>query len=147
MKAVIQRVLEASVTVDEEIVGSIEKGMCIFLGILDTDDVEDAEWLAKKITSLRIFPDVQGKMNSDIFTISGQCLVVSQFTLAASCCNGKRPDFTKAAEKGRAKELYELFLKELEKEMGKPPATGRFQAKMKVSLINDGPATFIIESK
>ena len=77
MKAVIQRVLEASVTVDEEIVGSIEKGMCIFLGILDTDDVEDAEWLAKKITSLRIFPDVQGKMNSDIFTISGQCLVVS----------------------------------------------------------------------
>jgi len=147
MKAVIQRVQKASVTVDHEIVGSIERGMCIFLGVLDTDTEEDAVWLAKKIASLRIFPDVQGKMSQDIFEISGQCLVVSQFTLAASCMSGKRPDFTRAAGKERAKELYEKFLHILEKELGKAPETGRFQAKMQVLLVNDGPVTFIIESK
>ena len=88
MKAVIQRVQEASVTVDHEVVGSIGRGMCIFLGVVEGDTEEDAEWLAKKVASLRIFTDAQGKMSQDIFSISGRCLVVSQFTLAASCKNG-----------------------------------------------------------
>lgn len=147
MKAVIQRVQEASVRVDHEIVGSIGRGMCIFLGVVEGDTAEDAEWLAKKIASLRIFTDAQGKMSQDIFSISGRCLVVSQFTLAASCMNGKRPDFTNAASSARAKELYETFLHVLETELGAPPERGRFQSMMQVSLVNDGPVTFIIESK
>jgi D-tyrosyl-tRNA(Tyr) deacylase len=146
MKAVVQRVKKASVSVDGETIGAIDHGMCIFVGVLDTDTEDDADWLAKKAATLRIFHDEQGKMSRDIFESKGQCLVVSQFTLVASCMKGKRPDFTRAAEKERAKELYERFLHALEKTLGKAPETGRFQAKMQVSLVNDGPVTFIIES-
>lgn len=147
MKAVVQRVVSASVTVHGEVVGTIGKGMCVFLGVVHTDTEQEAEWLAKKIAGLRIFSNDEGKMSFDIVEAAGECLVVSQFTLAASCDRGRRPDFGCAAEPGKAQVLYELFVEILEKSLGRRPATGRFRAPMHVSLINDGPVTFVVESK
>jgi len=135
------------VKVDNTIAGSIGKGLCVFLGVGADDQEKDAAFLAKKVVRLRVFPDGAGKMSLSVADIQGEILVVSQFTLYGSCKNGCRPDFTKAASPQAAEPLYEYFLKEVEKELGKIPARGRFRELMLVSLINDGPVTLLIDSR
>lgn len=145
MKAVIQRVSEAKVVVDGKPVGAIERGILVLLGVEKGDAEKDADWLAEKIASLRIFEDEAGKMNLSIQDISGGLLIVSQFTLAGNCAKGRRPSFDTAAPPQEANRLYEYFV-EKAKSLGIPIQTGIFQADMKVSLVNDGPVTFILES-
>lgn len=145
MKAVIQRVLNASVKVDGSIAGSIDKGILVLLGVEKGDMERDASWLAEKIANLRIFEDAAAKMNLSVRDICGEILAVSQFTLAGNCSKGRRPSFDSAAAPEEANRLYELFIVESRK-IGIPVATGVFQADMKVSLVNDGPVTFILES-
>lgn len=145
MRLVIQRVKEASVQIEGEISGSIRKGLLVFLGIHKEDRPEDTVWLVNKLTNLRIFSDEEEKMNLNVKDIQGQILVVSQFTLYGNCLNGKRPDFVQAAPPSTAIPIYEKFLEEVKGEMG-AVQSGRFGAKMEVSLINDGPVTFILES-
>lgn len=145
MRAVIQRVSGASVAVDSQIVGKIDHGALVLLGVEKGDCDADAEWLARKVVELRMFPDAEGKMNLSLKDIGGSILAVSQFTLAASCEKGRRPSFTSAAPPGEGKRLYEEFVARL-KGLYVPVATGIFQADMKVSLVNDGPVTFILES-
>jgi D-aminoacyl-tRNA deacylase len=147
MIAVVQRVLESSVEINGIIKGKIEKGLLVLLGIADDDNAEDLEWLSKKIAGMRIFSDEQGKMNLDIREVKGSILLVSQFTLHASVKKGNRPSFIHAARPELAIPLYEKFIKLLETELGKAIQTGEFGADMKVSLINDGPVTIIIDSK
>lgn len=147
MRAVIQRVKHASVTVNEEKVADIGQGMMILLGIEDNDNQEDIEWLCKKITSLRIFDDEDGVMNLPIGTIGGEMLIISQFTLYASTRKGNRPSYTRAAKPEISKPLYEDFCKVIETMTGKKPATGIFGADMKCELLNDGPVTIIIDTK
>ena len=147
MRAVIQRVKHASVTVNEEKVADIGQGMMILLGIEDSDNQEDIEWLCKKITSLRIFDDEDGVMNLPIGTIGGEMLIISQFTLYASTRKGNRPSYTRAAKPEISKPLYEDFCKVIETMTGKKPATGIFGADMKCELLNDGPVTIIIDTK
>lgn len=147
MRVVIQRVKQASVTVDEETLSEIQKGFLILLGIETNDTEEDIIWLSKKIVQLRVFSDSNGAMNQSITDIDGSLLVVSQFTLHASTKKGNRPSFIKAARPEQAVPLYEKFVSQLETDLGKPIATGRFGAMMDVSLINDGPVTIIIDSK
>lgn len=144
MRLVIQRVKEAKVEVDEKIVGNIEKGFLVFIGITHGDTKEQADYLVKKICNLRVFQDENGKMNLGLKDINGELLIVSQFTLYADCSNGNRPSFTDAAEPIKANELYEYFCLECEKNNIKVEK-GIFGADMKVSLINDGPVTIIIE--
>lgn len=147
MRAVIQRVKHASVTVNGEKVADIGQGMMILLGIEDSDNQEDIEWLCKKITSLRIFDDEDGVMNLPIGTIGGEILIISQFTLYASTRKGNRPSYIRAAKPEISKPLYEDFCKAIETMTGKKPATGIFGADMKCELLNDGPVTIIIDTK
>ncbi len=144
MKAVIQRVTSASVIVEGHIVGQIGHGILILLGIEKGDAEGQADWLVDKICGLRMFSDNAGKMNLSVKDISGSLLVVSQFTLAGNCAKGKRPSFDTAAPPDEGKRLYEYFVSAAKK-IGLPVATGIFQADMQVSLVNDGPVTFILE--
>ncbi|WP_339659826.1 D-aminoacyl-tRNA deacylase [uncultured Polaribacter sp.] len=147
MKIVIQRVSEASVTINEAKVANIKKGLLILLGIVNEDTQEDIDFLVRKITNLRIFNDENDVMNKSLLDIDGEVIVVSQFTLQASTKKGNRPSYIKAAKPDIAIPLYENFVKSLEKELHKKVQTGEFGADMKVSLINDGPVTIIIDSK
>jgi D-aminoacyl-tRNA deacylase len=145
LKAVIQRVGEAGVTVDGETVGRIGRGMVVLLGVEKGDGERDAQWLAEKIANLRIFEDRNGKMNLSLLETCGEILAVSQFTLAGNCAKGRRPSFDSAAPPQEAKQLYEYFVERL-RGLGTKVETGIFQAMMQVSLVNDGPVTFILES-
>ena len=147
MIAVIQRVSQASVTIDNQIKGQIGLGFMILLGITHTDTQEDIEWLSKKIVGLRVFGDEEGKMNLDLKSVDGNILLVSQFTLHASTKKGNRPSFIDAARPEIAIPLYEKMIAQLELDLGKTIETGTFGADMKVSLLNDGPVTIIIDSK
>ena len=147
MRAVIQRVSEASVTIEGEVRGQIAWGVLVLLGIEEADTVEDVDWLAGKIARMRIFSDADGKINCSALDIGGEALVISQFTLHASTKKGNRPSFIKAARPETAIPLYEKFLESIEREFDKPPARGEFGADMKVALINDGPVTIQIDSK
>ena len=147
MIAVIQRVSEASVTIDNQVKGSIGAGFMILLGITHTDTQEDVEWLSKKIVGMRIFSDEEGKMNLDLKAIEGDILLISQFTLHASTKKGNRPSFIEAAKPDIAIPLYESMIAQLEKELGKSIQTGDFGADMKVELLNDGPFTIVIDTK
>jgi D-aminoacyl-tRNA deacylase len=147
MKIVIQRVLSASVTIDDKIIAEIQKGLLILVGIEDADNQEDIDWLISKIVNLRIFGDENHVMNLSVKDIDGEILVVSQFTLHASTKKGNRPSYIKASKPEIAIPMYENFLQKLRFEFGKPIQTGVFGADMKVSLINDGPVTIVIDSK
>jgi len=147
MRAVIQRVSRASVTVDGNIISKIEKGLLILLGIENADAKEDIEWLSRKIVNLRIFNDENGVMNKSLLEVNDDAIVVSQFTLHASTKKGKRPSYLKAAKPEVAIPLYEDFVKQLEKDLGKKVGTGIFGADMKVDLLNDGPVTISIDTK
>ncbi len=147
MRIIIQRVLSAQVTIDEEVTGSIGPGLLIFLGIGQTDIKEDLEWLVSKILFMRIFSDQEGLMNRSILDTGGDILLVSQFTLYAQTKKGNRPGFIMAAKPSYAIPLYEAFKKELEKTLGKTVQTGKFGADMKVSLVNDGPVTLWLDSR
>ena len=147
MIAVIQRVSEASVSIDHKIKSSIGNGLFILLGIGHEDDHEDLVWLINKITKMRIFSDHEGKMNLTLGDVGGSALVVSQFTLLASTKKGNRPSFTNAAMPDKAMPLYESFLQLLSTEMGKEVQSGTFGADMKVALCNDGPVTIVLDSK
>ena len=147
MRAVIQRVSEASVAVDQKIEGEIAEGLLIFLGIVPEDTSEDLEWLSKKIVNLRIFDDNRGVMNLSLKEQNGAALVISQFTLHARTKKGNRPSYIKAARPDIAIPLYQQFIMQLENDLGKEIQTGIFGANMQVSLLNDGPVTLIIDSK
>lgn len=147
MRVVIQRVSEASVTVDGSITGQIDKGLLIFVGIEDADTQEDIEWLSYKMVNLRIFDDDNGVMNKSVKEVNGDILLVSQFTLQASTKKGNRPAYIKASQPGIALPLYENIIKQLEKDSGKIIQTGIFGADMKVRILNDGPVTIVIDSK
>ncbi|SDW97256.1 D-aminoacyl-tRNA deacylase [Flavobacterium degerlachei] len=147
MKVVLQRVSSASVTIDSKIVADIQKGLLILIGIEDSDNQEDIDWLVGKITKIRIFEDENQVMNLSVKDIDGDIIVVSQFTLHAATKKGNRPSYIKAAKPDVAIPLYEKFVQNLEKEFGKKIQTGIFGADMKVSLLNDGPVTIIIDSK
>jgi D-tyrosyl-tRNA(Tyr) deacylase len=144
MKAVIQRVTSSSVVVGGETVGAIGLGIMVLLGVEKGDGEAQADWLAGKICDLRIFSDEAGKMNLSVQDVGGGLLVVSQFTLAGNCAKGKRPSFDTAAPPDEGGRLYEYFV-EAVKKLGVPVQTGIFQADMQVSLVNDGPVTFILE--
>lgn len=147
MRVILQRVSQASVSINNEIHGAIENGLLILLGVESEDSLEDTQWLTKKIVNQRIFSDEDGKMNLSLLDINGEALVVSQFTLHASTKKGNRPSFIRAASPQIAIPLYEDFIKELNEKLQKPVKTGEFGADMQVSLINDGPVTIIMDSK
>ena len=147
MRAVIQRVSEASVVIGKQKVADINQGLLIFLGIEIEDTKEDAVWLANKIVQLRIFQDEKGVMNKSITDVDGEIIVVSQFTLHAKTKKGNRPSYIKAARPEQAIPLYEQFKKDLSEAIGNQVQSGEFGADMKVSLINDGPVTIIIDTK
>jgi D-tyrosyl-tRNA(Tyr) deacylase len=147
MRVVIQRVSEASVVIDNRKVAWIDKGLLVLLGIVDEDTQDDIEWLCNKIANLRIFPDDDGIMNTSLVDTDADAIVVSQFTLHASTKKGNRPSYIKAAKPDLAIPLYENFIATLENKLDKTILTGEFGADMKVSLVNDGPVTIIIDSK
>lgn len=147
MRVVIQRVLESSVKVDNKIVGQIDQGLLILLGIEEADNREDIDWLSNKICNLRIFNDENEIMNKSILDIGGDILLVSQFTLHASTKKGNRPSYIKAAKQEFANTMYEKFKDQLSNILSKPVQSGIFGADMKVSLLNDGPVTILIDSK
>ena len=147
MRAVIQRVAKASVKVDGQVTGSIGKGLLILVGIEDADTQEDIDWLTKKIVRLRIFDDENGVMNLSVMEIEGSILAVSQFTLMASTKKGNRPSYIRASKGDFAQPMYEKFCQALEQESGKKTEKGIFGADMKVSLLNDGPVTIIMDTK
>jgi D-tyrosyl-tRNA(Tyr) deacylase len=147
MRVVIQRVLEASVVVDEKAVGAIKNGLLVLLGIEDADTEEDIKWLSNKIVGLRLFDDAAGVMNLSIKDMGGDILLISQFTLMASTKKGNRPSYIKASKPPIAVPLYEQMIATLCNDLGKPIQTGIFGADMKVSLINNGPVTITIDSK
>lgn len=146
MRAVIQRVSQSNVQVNNKIVGEINEGLMVLLGVSLEDTLEDAKFLAEKIVNLRIFEDEQGKMNLSVKDVKGKILSISQFTLYGDCRKGRRPSFVEAAKPDQAEKLYEEFNKYI-KNLGVDLETGTFQADMKVFLINDGPVTFILDSK
>ena len=145
MKAVIQRVKEARVRVDGKVIGEIGIGVLVLLGVEIGDTLAQADWMAEKIVNLRIFTDLAGKMNLALQEVKGEMLAVSQFTLAGNCAKGRRPSFDTAADPEEANRLYTYFMGKVW-ELGVPVQSGIFQADMEVSLINDGPVTFILES-
>ena len=147
MKTVTQRVQYASVTIDGQVKSKIGKGLLILVGIEDRDTQEDIEWLAKKITNLRIFDDENGVMNRSCIEVEGEILVVSQFMLQASTKKGNRPSYIKASKPDVAIPMYEAFCEEVGLQLGKPVQTGTFGADMKVELLNDGPVTILIDSQ
>ena len=147
MKAVIQRVIQASVTVEEKIAGEIKSGLLVLLGIEDADTDEDIEWLSGKIVNLRIFDDANEVMNISVKDIDGDVLVISQFTLHASTKKGNRPSYIKASKPDIAIPLYEKMIWQLSTDLGKKIQTGIFGADMKVELLNDGPVTIVIDTK
>ena len=146
MKAVVQRVGASRVEVDGELVGAIDRGLLVYLGVAAGDETRDLEWLADKVSGLRIFEDDQGKMNRDVADVGGGILVISQFTLLGDCRKGRRPSFTGAMPPEPAERLYESFVGFL-RTKGVPVATGRFRADMKVFSLNDGPITMLIDSR
>jgi D-tyrosyl-tRNA(Tyr) deacylase len=147
MRVVIQRVLEASVVVDEKVVGAIKSGLLVLLGIEDADTEEDTHWLSNKIVGLRLFDDAEGVMNLSVKDTGGDILLISQFTLMASTKKGNRPSYIKASKPPVAVPLYEQMIAALTNDLGKEIQTGIFGADMKVSLINNGPVTITIDSK
>ena len=147
MKVVLQRVSSASVTIENKVVAEIQKGLLVLVGIEDADNQEDINWLTAKIANIRIFEDENQVMNLSVKDIEGDVVVVSQFTLHANTKKGNRPSYIKASKPDIAIPLYENFLQQLEKELGKKVQTGVFGADMKVALINDGPVTILIDSK
>lgn len=144
MRLIVQRVIEASVVIDGRVQGAINKGLLVFLGITHTDTSAKAAWLAGKLIHLRMFQDDSGKVNRSLIDIGGSVLIISQFTVYGDCAEGRRPSFTEAAPPTLAEPLYEQFIEEVRKG-GIPVQTGLFGAEMKVSLINDGPFTLIVE--
>lgn len=144
MKILIQRVEKASVEVDKKVVGAINSGLLVLVGVTHEDTTEQAAWLVNKLIHLRIFSDENGQMNKSLLESGGSALIISQFTLYADCAGGRRPSFTNAASPSHAKELYETFIDEVRKK-GISVETGIFGAMMKVSLINDGPVTLMLE--
>ncbi len=147
MRVIIQRVSEAQVSVNGDVIAAIGKGLLVLLGIEDADSEEDIEWLCGKISRLRIFADQDGLMNLDVIQSRGELLVVSQFTLHAGTKKGNRPSFIKAARPEKAIPLYELFVERLSQDTSQKVQTGSFGAMMQVSLVNDGPVTIFIDSK
>jgi D-aminoacyl-tRNA deacylase len=147
MRAVVQRVERASVSVDNHQISRIGRGILVFLGVEKGDRQEDADYLIEKIINLRIFEDEQGKMNRSVLDIAGEALVISQFTLLADCRRGRRPSFTNAEEPGRARELYHYFLAKGSGTFGTKIQGGEFQAMMKIENINDGPVTVMLDSR
>jgi D-tyrosyl-tRNA(Tyr) deacylase len=147
MRVVIQRVSQASVTINKKVKSSIRNGLLILLGIEDADESEDIDWMVKKISQLRIFNDEEGVMNKSLMDIDGDALVVSQFTLHASTKKGNRPSYIRASKPDFAIPMYELFVSNLSQTLNKTVGTGEFGANMKVELLNDGPVTIIIDSK
>ncbi len=146
MRAVVQRVTEADVTVDEKVTGAIEKGFVVLLGVEETDDINDVSYIADKVSGLRVFEDENEKMNLSLMDVGGQILAVSQFTLLGDARKGKRPSFSKAARPEKAKELYDEFVRQI-KEKGIFTGEGIFQADMLVRINNDGPVTILLDSK
>ncbi|GMN10566.1 D-aminoacyl-tRNA deacylase [Croceitalea sp. MTPC9] len=147
MRAVVQRVSRASVTVDGNLISKIYKGLLVLVGIEDLDSTEDIVWLSRKIVNLRIFNDEEGVMNKSLHEIDGEAIIVSQFTLHASTKKGNRPSYLKASKPKIAIPLYEEFVNQFEQELGKKVGTGIFGADMKVELLNDGPITIAIDTK
>ena len=147
MKVVIQRVNEASVSIEGKLAGSIQRGLLVLLGIESADTMEDVQWLSNKIVQMRIFDDAEGVMNWSVKEIGGNILLVSQFTLHASTKKGNRPSYIAAAKHDISVPLYEAMIKQLSTDMGAPIQTGVFGADMQVALINDGPVTIIVDSK
>ena len=146
MRAVVQRVSRAKVTVGDEITGEIGIGLVVLLGVSEDDTQDDACYLAEKVVSLRIFPDDEGKMNRSLSEVAGKMLIVSQFTLLGDCRKGRRPSFIKAARPELADSLYRIFVAEVQGR-GVQTATGRFQSHMDVELVNDGPVTLLVDSR
>ncbi|KFC23180.1 D-aminoacyl-tRNA deacylase [Epilithonimonas lactis] len=146
MKVVLQRVSEAHVKVDDEIVGKVEKGLMLLIGVDETDEISDADWLVKKVLDVRVFSDEEGKMNHSVRDINGEILCISQFTLISDYKKGNRPSYIKAAKPDKAIPLFEHFKAEIKKS-GLKIESGIFGADMKVSLINDGPVTLVFDSK
>ena len=147
MRVVIQRVTKASVTINGLVNGAIQKGLLVFVGIEEADNMEDISWLSNKIINLRIFDDDQGVMNLSLKDIGGNILLISQFTLHATTKKGNRPGYSKAARPELAIPLYQAFINQLQKDLEKEIATGEFGADMKVELLNDGPVTIVIDTK
>ena len=147
MRTVIQRVSHASVTIDSKVKSSIGAGLLVLVGIGDDDGQEDIDWLARKIAAMRIFDDSEGVMNLSVTDVGGDVMVVSQFTLMASCRKGNRPSYVKAAAPGFSIPMYERFCECMGEAIGKPVATGEFGADMKIELLNDGPVTIVLDSK
>jgi D-aminoacyl-tRNA deacylase len=147
MRAVLQRVSEATCRVNGEVTGQIETGFLVLLGVEDADTIEDLQWLAQKIANMRVFGDENGMMNKALADVDGSILLISQFTLFAQTKKGNRPSFIRAARPDKAIPLYEQMITELGKLTGKPVATGIFGADMKISLVNDGPVTITIDTK
>ena len=147
MRAVIQRVSSASVTIENEVAGQIERGLLVLLGIEETDTAEDIEWMAGKIVNLRLFVDETGAMNRSVLELGGGILVISQFTLFASTKKGTKPSWHRAAKPPVAIPLYETMVSKLTSALGRPVATGRFGAMMQVALVNDGPVTLLLDTK
>lgn len=147
MKLVIQRVTHASVVVEEQTVGAIDQGLLVLVGIENEDNQEDINWLSNKLVNMRIFNDAQDVMNLSVKDVEGNILIISQFTLHASTQKGNRPSYIQAAKPDIAIPLYEKFIQKVEEDLGKTVQTGIFGADMKVSLLNDGPVTIIIDSK
>ena len=147
MRVVIQRVTKASVTINGLVNGAIQKGLLVFVGIEEADNMEDISWLSNKIINLRIFDDDQGVMNLSLKDIGGNILLISQFTLHATTKKGNRPGYSKAARPEVAIPIYQLFIKQLQNDLEKEIATGEFGADMKVELLNDGPVTIVIDTK
>ena len=147
VRAVIQRVSSASVTIEEEVAGAIQSGLAVLLGIEAMDTIEDVEWLAAKLVNLRLFADETGMMNRNVLEIGGHILLISQFTLFASTRKGTKPSWHRAAKPDVAIPLYEAMIARLSTALGRPVATGRFGAMMQVALVNDGPVTLLVDTK
>lgn len=147
MRSVIQRVSQASVTIDDEITGIIKTGLLVLIGIEDSDMIDDIQWLASKIVNLRVFPDGESVMNLSVKDVGGNILIISQFTLHASTKKGNRPSYIRASKPEIAIPMYEKLIAEMDMQLGRECQRGGFGADMKVSLVNDGPVTIMIDSK